>query len=89
MLTNEEINKKLDQRHIQILSSNSSLTERATFKCLDCNYQWEKPICKILYSGYGCPKCRKPRLITSNLSKKEQIINKLTNLGLCIIGKVL
>jgi predicted nucleic acid-binding Zn-ribbon protein len=86
MLNKEDINKKLSQRLIQLLSEYSSVTNKATFKCLTCNHQWDKRISKILYDDYGCPIC-KNRIYVNNQSKQEEILERVKNLGLSLIGE--
>lgn len=83
MLTTEQLNKRLELRHIQVISEYSTVQEKATFKCLYCNHQWNKKVAKILYDEYGCPKCCS-KVIVNNPSKLGEMNERLKKLGLSL-----
>jgi hypothetical protein len=71
-LTNEDIDKRLNERNIKRIDDFVSIHVKINFQCLlkDCNYIWKATPNHVLNGQTGCPNC---------LLKNEKIIFDLLN----------
>lgn len=58
-LSEKDINQKLSENHIVLVSHTGRINGHSTFKCLVCKNTWSTQAGKVLYKKTGCPLCAK------------------------------